>query len=50
MTDCRQELCPMWGGDDCPCEIFGLDPDDLPDEGIFSIDEPGHGYWEVGDY
>ncbi|SHY08110.1 Uncharacterised protein [Mycobacteroides abscessus subsp. abscessus] len=37
MTDsCRAELCPMWDGDNCPCEIFDLDPDDPPRNGTFT--------------
>ena len=27
----------MWDGDGCPCKTFGLDPDDLPTDGTFSI-------------
>lgn len=26
----------MWDGDSCPCEAFGLDPDDLPTSGVFT--------------
>lgn len=37
---CEQELCPMWDGDGCPCAAFGLDPDDLPTDGIFTITAP----------
>jgi hypothetical protein len=29
----------MWDGDGCPCDTFGLDPDDLPTGGILSIEE-----------
>ena len=36
MSDCGQELCPMWDGDVCPCEVFGLDKDALPSHGIFT--------------
>lgn len=28
----------MWDGHGCPCEAFGLDPDDLPTDGIFTIE------------
>jgi hypothetical protein len=28
-SSCRAELCSMRGGDDCLCEVFGFDPDDL---------------------
>lgn len=35
---CRQELCPMWDGDTCPCETFGLDPDSPPRDGVFTIE------------
>ena len=24
-NQCDQEMCPMWDGDTCPCERFGLD-------------------------
>lgn len=41
MSDCDQELCPMWDGDSCPCETFGLDKDDLPRDGVFTIETPG---------
>lgn len=34
-SDCRAELCPMWDGDTCPCETFGLDPDNLPRNGTY---------------
>ena len=30
----------MWDGDTCPCETFGLDPDDLPTDGVFAIAWP----------
>lgn len=36
--DCRAEECPMWDGDTCPCETFGLDPDDLPASGVFTVE------------
>ena len=36
-ADCRAEMCPMWDGDTCPCETFGLDPDDLPRGGVFTV-------------
>lgn len=35
--ECRAELCLMWGGDDCLCDVFGLDPDDPPRNGTFSV-------------
>ncbi len=35
---CEQEMCPMWDGHGCPCVVFGLDPDDLPTNGIFAIE------------
>jgi len=35
---CDQELCPMWDGDGCPCDRFGLDRDDLPISGVFTVD------------
>jgi hypothetical protein len=31
----------MWDGHSCPCATFGLDPDDLPDEGTFTVDGLG---------
>lgn len=37
MRGCRAELCPMWGGDGCSCDLFGLDRDDLPTDGIFTV-------------
>lgn len=36
MSGCRAEECPMWDGDTCPCDTFGLDPDDLPRDGVFT--------------
>jgi len=30
----------MWGGDDCLCDVFGLDPDNPPRNGTFSITRP----------
>jgi hypothetical protein len=27
----------MWGGDDCLCEVFGIDPDSPPRNGTFSV-------------
>jgi len=33
---CEAEMCPMWDGDGCPCELFGFDPDNLPTSGIFT--------------
>lgn len=35
--DCDQELCPMWDVHGCPCDTFGLDRDDLPTSGTFTI-------------
>lgn len=35
--DCRAEECPMWDGDTCPCDTFGLDPDDPPTRGVFTV-------------
>ena len=34
---CKQELCPMWDGEGCPCDLLGLDPDDLPTDGVFTV-------------
>lgn len=36
VRDCDQEMCPMWDGDTCPCDTFGLDRGDLPANGIFT--------------
>lgn len=36
-NSCRAELCSMWGGDDCLCEVFGFDPDDPPRNGTFTV-------------
>lgn len=41
MARCDQEMCPMWDGDGCPCDRFGLDRDDLPTHGTWTIDTPG---------
>ena len=41
MSGCRAELCPMWDGDTCPCETFGLDPDNPPTDGVFTIEIGG---------
>lgn len=38
MADYKAELCPMWDGHGCPCAMFGLDPHDLPTDGIFTIE------------
>lgn len=38
--DCDAELCPMWDGEGCPCETFGLDKDDLPTDGVFTTEVP----------
>lgn len=27
----------MWDGDTCPCETFGLDPDNPPRNGTFTV-------------
>ena len=37
--ECDQEMCPMWDGDGCPCERFGLDRDALPTDGTFTMTE-----------
>lgn len=37
---CDQEMCPMWDGDTCPCETFGLDRGDLPVDGVFTVTQP----------
>lgn len=38
--DCKAELCPMWGGDGCLCDVFGLDPENPPRTGTFSVSVP----------
>ncbi len=40
MDDCKAELCPMWGGDDCLCDVLGIDPNDPPRNGTFSTTVP----------
>lgn len=40
MKDCKAEFCPMWGGDNCLCEVFDLDPDNPPRSGTFSVIVP----------
>ena len=40
MRTCDAELCPMWDGDGCPCRAYGLDPNDLPISGIYTITAP----------
>ena len=30
----------MWDGDTCPCATLGLDPDNLPTEGTWTITGP----------
>lgn len=37
MSDCKAELCPMWGGDECLCEVFDIDPDNPPRNGTFTV-------------
>lgn len=27
----------MWGGDGCSCDLFGLDRDDLPTDGVVTV-------------
>jgi len=38
VADCGQEMCPMWDGEGCPCAAFGFDRDNLPTDGVFTID------------
>jgi hypothetical protein len=35
----------MWHGDSCPCTTFGLDREDLPTDGAFTVttEEADHG-------
>lgn len=41
MSDaCKAELCPMWGGDDCLCDVFGLDLNNPPRNGTFTVTAP----------
>lgn len=37
-SGCNQEMCPMWDGHSCPCATFGLDKNDLPTSGIYSVE------------
>lgn len=46
MDDCKAELCPMWGGDDCLCAIFDIDPNNPPRNGSFSTTVPDS--WPAG--
>lgn len=39
--DCDQEMCPMWDGEGCPCDLFDLDRDNLPTDGIFTVQWSG---------
>jgi hypothetical protein len=36
---CNQEMCPMWDGDNCPCDTFGLSRDSLPTDGVFTVEK-----------
>lgn len=36
MSQCQAELCPMWAGEGCSCDLFGFDRDDLPSDGTFT--------------
>lgn len=38
MSECDQEMCPMWDGEGCPCDLFDLDRDNLPADGIFTVE------------
>ena len=38
MRDCDAEMCPMWDGEGCPCATFDLDRDDLPRDGVFTME------------
>lgn len=40
VSDCDAEFCPMWGGDECLCDVFGFDRDNLPRNGTFTVDGP----------
>lgn len=39
-SGCDMEMCPMWDGHSCPCATFGLDKDNLPTSGIYSVEIP----------
>lgn len=43
MSQCRAELCPMWAGEGCSCDLFVLDRDDLPTDGVFTVAVPEGG-------
>lgn len=30
----------MWDGDGCPCRTYDLDPNDLPTDGIYTVEVP----------
>ncbi len=40
MGNCNMEECPMWDGDTCPCDTFGLDKDNPPTRGTFTVEVP----------
>lgn len=39
-SGCDMELCPMWDGHTCCCSTFGLDKNELPTNGIFTVEIP----------
>lgn len=38
MSNCLAEMCPMWDGYSYPCQTFDIDPENLPANGVFSIE------------
>lgn len=30
----------MWDGDGCPCNTFGIDRDNMPTDGVFTVVYP----------
>lgn len=39
-SDCAGELCPLWGGDQCLCALYGIDPELPPENGVFPVPGP----------
>lgn len=37
---CAAELCPLWGGDQCLCALYGIDPELPPANGVFTATVP----------
>ncbi|OFJ51407.1 hypothetical protein BEL07_22815 [Mycolicibacterium grossiae] len=39
ISRCDAEMCPLWDGETCPCDTFGLDRANLPVNGTFVIEQ-----------